>query len=110
MYLLCFVFYKPFVLHLQQGYPNNVGEHGQKAENNRFFLFFNTDTLLSAVDVGLHLSKYCTDDSNWKEIIDGNEIKWTEQGEKHKLCPEVPIIVPGVWTVPIVVACLGYVL
>ena len=64
--------------------------------------------LLAALDVGLHLSKYCTDDSQWKELING--LKWTEQGEKYKLCPDVPTIAPGVWTVPLVVACLGIVL
>ena len=74
----------------------------------RFFCF--TDTLLTALDVGLHLSKYCTDASNWKEVIGGVVVHWTEQGEKHKLCPEVPTIAPGVWTVPLVIACLGPVL
>ena len=66
--------------------------------------------LLAALDVGLHLSKYCTDDSQWKELNDDNGMKWTEQGEKYKLCPDVPTIAPGVWTVPLVIACLGIVL
>jgi len=67
------------------------------------------DIQIIALDVGLHLSKYCTEDSQWEDL-DVNGKKWTEQGDKHKLCPDVPTIAPGVWTVPLVIACSGRVL
>ena len=106
MFLLFFVFFKLPALYSQLG-----------CLRHRFFSIKATKNCLNfenipltALDVGLHLSKYCTDDSEWKELNDGNGIKWTEQGEKHKLCPDVPTIAPGVWTVPLVISCLGIVL
>ena len=73
-----------------------------------FFQFeISTASLIKAIDIGLNLSKYCKDELQWTLLSDNKEIQWTEQGEKHKLCPDVPRIVPGVWTVPPVIACTG---
>ena len=64
-------------------------------------------SLIKAFDIGLNSSKYCKDELQWTVLSDHKEIQWTEQGEKHKSCPDVPRIVPGVWTVPLVIACTG---
>ena len=73
-----------------------------------FFQFeISTAFLIKAIDIGLNLSKYCKDELLWTALSDNKEIQWTEQGENHKSCPDVPRIVPGVWTVPSVIACTG---
>ena len=73
-----------------------------------FFQFeISTAFLIKAIDIGLNLSKYCKDELQWTVLSDHKEIQWAEQGEKHKSCPDVPRIVPGVWTVPLVIACSG---
>ena len=72
-----------------------------------FQLEISTASLIKAFDIGLNLSKYCNDELQWTVLSDNKEIQWTEQGEKHKSCPDVPRIVPGVWTVPLVIACTG---
>ena len=109
MFLLFFVFFKLLVLFSQLGCQLECQKGFFCITAIKNFKNF-VGILLTALDVGLHLSKYCTDDSQWKELNDENGLKWTEQGEKHKLCPDVPTIAPGVWTVPLVIACLGIVL
>ena len=75
--------------------------------NRKIFLLRVSVSLIKAFDIGLNLSKYCTEESQWKDLYDEKGTEWTKQGKSHKLCPDVPLIVPGAWTIPFVVACSG---